>query len=583
MPSFLSILETVSKANRVFTFANLAFDASMTGVQIAQAVDPNSVCVAWNVGGLTETAFAEGKKYDLLIDRLSNISTDMENIRQAIHNLQDISQSLENRWKNVDDIYKMLDEENRNLSLKVPSAQRWLTDLHSKGISSQDKIKELAKALEIDAVDVAIPSTLLGITIISMIGSAVYSKYYSTRDPLANLELLSNSLDPKWRLKEAGRATITTVFNIGSFAMNIYVVVKLTDQCKSQADKLNEMIGTYKNNTPTLDALINGCKNDQKKLKAVENYLKISSPDLSLVDKDSQQLLNDGLEVTLVGYNINVAGWLTDLEQAYKAIQKVITAVSNQNIPGINQDLATKISSRYEDFKNQQLILNETDTTKKTTNERLGASREVVKIIDETISSATNHIVEQFQIALIDTKVQTFLISKATKIVQNPSKLAKFNMGKDAYVKEYEVLSDLDQVYPERTIFKDSDENINIKNIATYLGNAIENLLNPSPTTLDTATKVIVGNYECHLYDNGGKNDWHYVTISQINGSTLKWANRAGVSWTLTETSDKTKLDVGKDCPYFKDGYQQATVVWVSSHVTGILGPSDELYEKSAT
>ena len=46
MPSFLSILEGVAKANKYFTMVNVAFDTSMTGVQIAQAVDPKSVCVA---------------------------------------------------------------------------------------------------------------------------------------------------------------------------------------------------------------------------------------------------------------------------------------------------------------------------------------------------------------------------------------------------------------------------------------------------------------------------------------------------------------------------------------------------------
>ena len=483
MPSFLSILEGVAKANKYFTMVNVAFDTSMTGVQIAQAVDPKSVCVAWNVGSLTETAFDEGKKYDIIIDRLSNLSADMENIRQAIHNLQDLAQSLEKRWINVNEIWQKLDEENRKLSLEVPSAQKWLTDLRSKGTSSENQIKELAKALEISATDVAIPGTLLGITIIGMVGAAVYNKYYKTRDPLTNLELLSNSLDPKWRLKEAAREGVTTIFNIGSFAMNIYLVVKLTDQCKAQADKLNEMIRTYKSKTPTLDALIHGCKNDQTKLKAVEDYLKESSSDLSFDDQDSQQLLNDGLEVTLSNYNINVKGWLTDLDQAYQTIQKAITVVANQNIPGISQDLATKITSRYNDFKNQVSILNETDTKKKTANERLLASREVVKIISETISSATNRIVEQYQVALVDTKVQKYLKNKARQITEKPSRLEKFNTNKEAYVRDEEYLGDLNQVYPERTLFKDSDENKTISDIANYLDKAIQDILHPNTTT----------------------------------------------------------------------------------------------------
>jgi len=85
------------------------------------------------------------------------------------------------------------------------------------------------------------------------------------------------------------------------------------------------------------------------------------------------------------------------------------------------------------------------------------------------------------------------------------------------------------------------------------------------------------------LYGKGGKNDWHYVTISKVNETTLKWTNRAGVSWTLAATSDKTKLNVGNDCPYFKDGHKQVTVVWKGEQVSGLRSPSDELYEKSST
>jgi hypothetical protein len=80
--------------------------------------------------------------------------------------------------------------------------------------------------------------------------------------------------------------------------------------------------------------------------------------------------------------------------------------------------------------------------------------------------------------------------------------------------------------------------------------------------TSPTVDDAILGQYECHLYDQGGKNDWHYVTVSKANETTLNWANRAGVSWTLTITSDKTKLNVGQECPYynFDDGQSKNTV-----------------------
>ena len=97
----------------------------------------------------------------------------------------------------------------------------------------------------------------------------------------------------------------------------------------------------------------------------------------------------------------------------------------------------------------------------------------------------------------------------------------------------------------------------------------------------NTSVPLILGNYECHKYDAEGKNDWHYVTISKVNDTTLKWSNRACVSWTLSLTEDKAKLDVGSDCPYFKDGHKQVTIVWERGQVSGLTGPWDELYSKS--
>ena len=111
----------------------------------------------------------------------------------------------------------------------------------------------------------------------------------------------------------------------------------------------------------------------------------------------------------------------------------------------------------------------------------------------------------------------------------------------------------------------------------------------PSPTSTEkpegnvskeTLLNEILGNYENHQYNGtSGKNDWHYVTISKVNDTTLEWTNRAGVSWKLTTTPDKTKLNLGEDFPYRKEGPKQVTVVWEGDKVSGLnIG---EFYEKS--
>ena len=85
-----------------------------------------------------------------------------------------------------------------------------------------------------------------------------------------------------------------------------------------------------------------------------------------------------------------------------------------------------------------------------------------------------------------------------------------------------------------------------------------------------------MGTFENHLYDNnGGKNNWHYVTIIyDATNDKYVWTNRAGISWSLYATEDEKFLRVGTDCPYYAN-LKTAEV----SHV-GIKGPGNELYTR---
>lgn len=74
---------------------------------------------------------------------------------------------------------------------------------------------------------------------------------------------------------------------------------------------------------------------------------------------------------------------------------------------------------------------------------------------------------------------------------------------------------------------------------------------------------------------------YRYLGRCEIDDTTLQWRNRAGRTWTLQTTQNTEILKVGKDCPYFDDGHTTATVIWDGDKVSGILGPWNELYEKS--
>lgn len=103
-------------------------------------------------------------------------------------------------------------------------------------------------------------------------------------------------------------------------------------------------------------------------------------------------------------------------------------------------------------------------------------------------------------------------------------------------------------------------------------------------TVFNIPLNGILGKYECHEYDGTpNKNDYHYVTISRVSDVELEWTTKGGVKWKLTATPDRTKLSVGPESPYFKDGYYTvAEVAWEGSHVSGLYGPGHQFFKKYA-
>ena len=86
----------------------------------------------------------------------------------------------------------------------------------------------------------------------------------------------------------------------------------------------------------------------------------------------------------------------------------------------------------------------------------------------------------------------------------------------------------------------------------------------------------MIGQFENYLYDNGGKNSSHYVTITYNNASkTYTWKNQAGANWTLYPTFKFNELKVGPGCPYYSDGHIVAKFT-----MDGVYGPGNELYTR---
>jgi hypothetical protein len=92
---------------------------------------------------------------------------------------------------------------------------------------------------------------------------------------------------------------------------------------------------------------------------------------------------------------------------------------------------------------------------------------------------------------------------------------------------------------------------------------------------------ALLGKYENLSFCGETKNDYHYVTLTKIDHETIKWTNRANVSWTLRTTDDKNTLVViGSPYAEYADvAHSTATVTYdLNGVVTSITGPDDEPY-----
>lgn len=474
--NFLSVISAVAKANKIFTIVNLGFDTAMMGVQIAEAVDPDSVCVAWDVRGLASQAATKGIQYDKLLDQIAQISTDLDNISQAILILQTLAVNMSHNWELVPDLEQKLGSALVTLNQQVPTAHKWLGDLEklNQHPPNDNQLNELRESLKIPDWQIGVAGTLYGISVIGFVGRRVYAQYRANHGPRPRANAFDAN-DPQWRRKQIAYAVVETGFNLGSFAMNIWQVIQLVNKCEEQANKLRNDISTYDTGTLPLDALIHGCNGDKSKLDSVKKYLKTIDSSQSYDDSDSEKLLNDGLNQALNDYNTDLNTWITELDEAfYQPINASIHAAVQVQIPGISPDLDGKLSSGYSDFQAQKSIAN--DTNRKSP-DRLASCREIVKIFGETVSSTTNQIVYSYQKSLSGVQVESFLMAKAKFIATHQRKLDDFNKDKTGYVSDEGILDDLDATYPDRDVFKKDDPNV-ISNLANYLDKCIQDLKN---------------------------------------------------------------------------------------------------------
>ncbi len=494
MPWF-TVCANLAKVNRVFTFVDLAMTVSMTGVDIAASVDPDSVCVAWDIKGLTQRAKDLGVDYDHLLTELASLSNDLDNLQQATSDFSQLASNLNSNWQAVAELQQALYGNLSNLQRSVPAAEKWISELEVPGLSNSSKLAAIKDQLKLP-VGLLVFSVVMSV---GLVGSAAYNRWKDSTARRGRRNAVDMTNTPRAKGWAIGKEVFLMAANVGSFAMNVYQVYRLVTQCENQKTLLNTMISTYAD-APFMRDLLNGCGGDnarvttdsqfgqtlltvdqlassygydKARLAAVKAYLHRSlhgEPDAgaaSYDDNSSQLMLMVGLKQIKAWYEHDMTECLDDLDAMFKIIVESHTTVTAPNLDA--GAAARQLQTAYADYTVQA---GKARDTNQSTADRLAAARSILGNFAANVSPALNTIVSGTTTDLTDSQVRSLLAVKAKIMAGHPDKLAAFRADPPAYVKDQGILDELDSVYPKRSVFL-TDAPDSAANVATYLSNCM--------------------------------------------------------------------------------------------------------------
>jgi hypothetical protein len=86
----------------------------------------------------------------------------------------------------------------------------------------------------------------------------------------------------------------------------------------------------------------------------------------------------------------------------------------------------------------------------------------------------------------------------------------------------------------------------------------------PSSGAAQITVEMLLGEYR----HDPVQNNWHIGTIT-VQGTVMRWTNKAGVSWTLTLDSANQRLLTGTENPYYGQGQREFTLIVSNGQVRG--------------
>jgi hypothetical protein len=449
--SLLGALSAAAKFNKVFSLVSLGLDLSQLGVQTAQMVDPDSVCEAWHVKDKAKEVAEKGRTYDQLFDQVVQFSANLDNTGQMTRLLWNEFDMLAANWNAVDEIRTKLEQSTKDFKHSYPAAHAWFKRLASFTTAPSDaELQQMAGMLKLDPAMFGVGVGMTGVTVIGMAAMAVY-RVRTGRPIQPNAP---HALTTRGQKLAAVGIIATTLTNLGSFAMNIFLFVNLGLACEAKSKQLAALKARYEEGIAPMKDLIDGCGTDAGKLNAVVAWVtktasSADQPDSDITSDTSKDLYKVGMKAELNQYNVDTKNATTGLDALYTAVKDAFEAAERA---GVKDGLTAlgDLRSYYPAFVAAKDKVNDSS---KPSSDRLRESQAILQALNKSLASTTNQVVEQCKGAFVDMAVMNTLRLKAETLKKYPDMLRSFMANKAKWVADMNIIGELNNAFPGRRMF----------------------------------------------------------------------------------------------------------------------------------
>ena len=456
--------------------ADAGLDMYTLGNQIAKELGVTDVKIRQLINQVTE----KGVEYDTIMNEVTQANIDITNLLGAITSLHGINNDFTERQGLALDQSAALDTLKDRLNRSIPTTYSWFENLGqldgSLSAENQQTVDAIQELLGPNYLTMGIAGASVGVRA-AMLGYSWYKKrnlgqhapeipeLYRQKATVfdgADLEMLREGTEARktrFQAVSSGFAKYGTMMfqgvekllTVGSFGLNIYMLIQEQKAEDEMEQSLNEMLQGYESEIDTYNFVLNGCENEDRSVN--EDGLQAVAKEFGIIldeqTDEAKKTLVKGYTGILEDYDETLDNLVDSIDASYASM---IEQFTNAKVYSEESQLVSDLETSYISFKKLK------DAGQ---NENLASDRrkEVLdKIQDEfsnSLAKQMKEINQELTLGIANHKSLSILEPYAQSIINDANQFDMAFPLSDTYIARKAGVTKqiLDISYPEREVF----------------------------------------------------------------------------------------------------------------------------------